>query len=82
LDGPLRRVLAALLEARLESPGAAISVQALAGAAWPDEQILEAAAKNRVRVAIANLRSLGLRTAIHTRQDGYLIAEELPLLLL
>lgn len=82
LDGPLRRVLAALLEAQVEAPGAPISVRALASAAWPDEQILEAAAKNRVRVAIANLRSLGLRAAILTQGDGYLIAPELPLLLL
>jgi predicted ATPase len=81
LEGPLRRVLAALLHARVETPGAPISVQALARTGWPDEQILEAAAKNRVRVAIATLRSLGLRAALHTRGDGYLIPEELPLLL-
>lgn len=69
--GPARRLLAALITRHLESPGRSASIAELAFATWPDEQILPAAAKNRVRVAIAQLRSLGLREVLQTEGEGY-----------
>lgn len=69
--GPARRLLAALIAAHLEAKGRVLTVAELSAATWPDEQILPTAAKNRVRVAIAQLRSLGLREVLETVGEGY-----------
>lgn len=71
--GSLRRMLAALVEARVSSPGSTLDGAALTSAGWPDERILVEAAATRVRVAIATLRKLGLRNVLLTRDDGYLL---------
>ncbi len=71
--GPLRRMLGALVEARLTRPGEALDRDALSRAGWPNERILDQAAASRVRVGVATLRKLGLRELLVTRDDGYLI---------
>jgi predicted ATPase len=76
--GPARRLLEALITAHLESPGRGLTIFELAQATWPDERILPAAAKNRVRVAIAQLRSLGLREVLQTQGEGYRLSPERP----
>jgi hypothetical protein len=74
----LARVLDALVTARLEAPGAALSWESLLAAGWPGEKVLPSAAQNRVRVALSTLRTLGLRTALVTEKGGHRIDEKLP----
>lgn len=74
--GALRKILVALCERRARE-GSGASVEALAEAGWPGERMLVEAAATRVRVAIATLRRLGLRSALVTRDDGYHLATEL-----
>jgi DNA-binding winged helix-turn-helix (wHTH) protein len=64
--GSLRNVLRALLDAH----GAAVESALLIAAGWPGERIREDAARNRLRVAIATLRKLGLE-AIETAGTTY-----------
>jgi predicted ATPase len=63
--GSLRRILAALLSAKT------CSRDELLANGWPGERLLHDAASKRLRVAVATLRSLGLRDAILTRDEGY-----------
>jgi hypothetical protein len=69
----LRRVLAALIERKENEPGRGMSSEDIFGAGWPGERASRDAAVNRVRVAIATLRKLGLRPHLLTRSDGYVI---------
>ncbi len=71
--GPLRRILAALVEHRRARPEEALGQDALVGHGWPGERLLADAASTRVRVAIATLRRFGLREVLRTRDDGYLL---------
>ncbi|HEY2365569.1 MAG TPA: hypothetical protein VGH87_04245, partial [Polyangiaceae bacterium] len=77
--GALRRILAALVEARLETPDRGIKQQDLVAAGWPGERVLALSAATRVRVAIATLRQLGLRSLLLTRDDGYVLDASAPL---
>jgi hypothetical protein len=70
----LRRVLAALAHAHYEQPGVALSRMALFAAGWPGEQIDAGSAANRVYVAVAELRKLGLEGALESDGEGYLLA--------
>jgi len=65
--GALRRILLALVAQR----GRGIKQTELSEIGWPGERVLADAAATRVRVAIATLRQLGLRTLLVTRDDGY-----------
>ncbi len=76
--GTLRKILLALAALRTESPDQGITVEALAALGWPGERMLAEAASTRVRVAIATLRKLGLRHALLTRDDGYLLDPGVP----
>jgi predicted ATPase len=73
---PLTRLLAALLQARLDgAPGAAIARADLVAAAWPDEPRLRPeAARNRLNVALSTLRGLGLAPLLETAGDGHRLA--------
>lgn len=75
----LRRLLSAFIEARHR--GSILTVAALAEAGWPGERMLTAAATNRVHVAIATLRRLGLRDALIHRDGGYGLDPSLPLVI-
>ena len=48
-------------------------------AGWPGEQILGGAAKNRLNVLLARLRSMGLRDVVVTHENGYMLDPSLPL---
>jgi predicted ATPase len=76
--GALRRVLAALLRARHERPGEALDVHAVLLAGWPGERMHPDSGAARVYMAIRRLRSLGLESAIQTRDDGYLLDPAFP----
>lgn len=69
----LRGVLAALVAERIAAPGEAVDVERLLAAGWPGQRVGSESGRNRVRVAIATLRTLGLRDVLRSRDDGYLI---------
>jgi hypothetical protein len=71
------RLLQALAEARVTACGHAVTTQDLRNVGWPGERMLAASAANRVYIAIARLRSLGLGHVIVSHPDGYLIPGEI-----
>jgi tetratricopeptide (TPR) repeat protein len=75
----LRRLLRTFVDAREQTPGKGLPMDALITAGWPDERILPHAAANRVYVAIATLRKLGLRDVLVSHEDGYLLDPATPL---
>ncbi|HVY46586.1 MAG TPA: hypothetical protein VHB21_11945 [Minicystis sp.] len=77
--GALRRLLVALAEARRDAPGEALSWEVLLDAGWPRQNLLVDAAKNRVYVAVAQLRAMGLRDVLVRKDDGYLLDPAVPL---
>ncbi|MFT3775759.1 MAG: tetratricopeptide repeat protein [Minicystis sp.] len=78
---PLRRILHALARLRVDAPGEPLSTDELVRAGWPGERMSADAASNRVRVALATLRKLGLRDAIVTGTGGYLLDPALSVVL-
>jgi hypothetical protein len=75
---PLRRIVQRLVEARERGPEA-VGADALVRSGWPGEKLPRAAAKNRLKNAIAQLRESGLRRVLLTRTDGYLLDPSLPI---
>jgi len=71
-----RRLLVALLERRLEAPGEALSMETLVRRGWPDQRVLQSAARNRLHVALSGLRKAGLDPLIQKCGDGYLLDPE------
>lgn len=71
--GALRRILVTLATHHATHRDRGIKQGDLAVAGWPGERVLVEAAATRVRVAIATLRQLGLRSLLLTRDDGYVI---------
>lgn len=67
----LRRVLLALVEARLKSPGDPLSLEALIKVGWPGEQPDWEAGVNRVYVLLSELRRMGLREVLQRHDEGY-----------
>lgn len=65
----LRNVLRALTTAHLA--GRSLSVSEVAALAWPGEKMHAPAANNRVYVAMASLRKLGLHSWIESAEGGY-----------
>jgi hypothetical protein len=77
-SGPTRRILAHLVEARIAEPNVARSSDALIDAGWPGEQMLYSAALLRVYSLVRRLRQVGLERVLLTRDDGYLLDPEVP----
>lgn len=73
---PLRLIVAALVHARVESPGTVVSLETLIRKGWPDQNVSEKSARNRLWVTINELRKLGLKDVLATRDDGYLLLPE------
>jgi hypothetical protein len=71
--GPLRRILLALVEARLRAPGAALSTAEVQEAGWPGERMRPESAAARVYMAIRRLRVLGLQRGLRTCDVGYVL---------
>jgi len=67
----LRRLVVALARHRLERPGRPIPAPELFAAGWPDQRILEASAKNRLKVAISTLRKMGFGPTLIGDRSGY-----------
>jgi predicted ATPase len=72
----LANMARALLDRRLEAPGAGIEPDELTELVWPGERIAPDAATNRLHVAIAKLRRLGLRDLLLREGEGYLLDAE------
>jgi hypothetical protein len=73
----LRRLLACLVRERVEMPGSNVGRAELARSGWPDmERLAGGALANRINVAMATLRSLGLREVLLTAGDGYRLRED------
>ncbi|MEM9069933.1 MAG: ATP-binding protein [Myxococcota bacterium] len=71
------RLLDVLVRARLDQPEVPLSPEALFAEAWVGERASEAALRNRVRVAIAELRRRGLKPWLLSRKGGYYLSPEL-----
>ncbi len=67
----LRRVVGCLARAHRETPGTVVGVDDLLAAGWPGERVATEAGSNRVRVALATLRKLGLREVLRGRRGGW-----------
>lgn len=71
-----RRILGALTAARRANR--ALSMDDLREAGWPDERVIRSAGANRVYVAIATLRKLGLGRLLMSGKAGYRLAPDVP----
>jgi len=69
--GPARRVLARLLDERVDAPGTSVSAGELIEAGWPGERILPDAARARLYAVVRDLRKHGLESLIQTVDGGY-----------
>ncbi|MBK7401113.1 MAG: ATP-binding protein [Myxococcales bacterium] len=69
----LRRVLSALVDARLSAPGQACTVSELLAAGWPGERMSVESGTARVYMSIRRLRALGLSPILRTVDAGYLL---------
>jgi predicted ATPase len=69
----LARLLVALTRHRLDARGVALGTFALLAAGWPGEDVGALAGANRVYVALAALRKLGLAPLLLRSGDGYLL---------
>lgn len=76
---PLKRILERLAQEREASPARALAWDDLLASGWPGEKMRADAGAHRVRVAISTLRKLGLRDALLTREEGYLLDPGLAL---
>jgi len=74
----MRRLLATLVDARLQTPGRALSVDELFETVWQGERASYEAARGRVYVALTRLRDLGLRDLVLHDLDGYRIDPGVP----
>ena len=68
----LRKIVDALCKQHESKVGKPIAVASLLEAGWPGEKMARSAALNRLYVALATLRSLGLRPILQRRKSGYL----------
>jgi hypothetical protein len=55
------------------APGRGVDLTALQEIAWPGERMAANAAKNRIQVALAYLRSRGLKAHLVRQGDGYVL---------
>jgi hypothetical protein len=69
----LRRLLLRLVEQHASAPNEGLTLEALRGAGWPSERIIESAATNRIHVALTELRRRGLRRCLIRDDDRYLL---------
>jgi tetratricopeptide (TPR) repeat protein len=67
----LARILECLCAAHAQSGDECVDLSALFAAGWPNEKIAWDAAANRVHVALARLRKLGLSGALQRKERGY-----------
>ncbi len=69
--GSLRRILKALATRSVARQST--TLQDVVEAGWPDERMVADSARTRAHTAIYQLRSLGLRSWLVRRRDGYVL---------
>lgn len=77
-----RRLAVFLARSRFDHPGRPLSVDVLFDAGWPGDDAAEEKRANRVRVALTQLRKAGLRHALLSQPEGYLLDPTIPIELL
>jgi DNA-binding SARP family transcriptional activator len=75
---PLRLALLLLADRWSSARGRGVSWSEVLEVAWPGERVDAESGFARVRNALAQLRKLGLRDVLKTRDDGYLLDPECP----
>jgi tetratricopeptide (TPR) repeat protein len=75
-----RRILERMVSERLENPGHGVAGEELFAAGWPGVRIQAQSASNRLYVALAKLRKMGLKLLILRAEDGYLLDPGTPVL--
>lgn len=78
--GVIRKLLSGLVEHRRAHPGGALSMDDLFSTGWPGQRATPNAQANRVYVAVATLKKLGLRSCLERRDDGYLLRPDVEVL--
>ncbi|MEM9695941.1 MAG: tetratricopeptide repeat protein, partial [Myxococcota bacterium] len=68
---PLKRIVYALTQNRLDKPGEGLDIDELFAAGWPGERLRRESLRNRVHVALSTLRKLGLRDHLVGVTGGY-----------
>lgn len=68
------RIVAAFLDMHRRAPGAVLTIDDLLSAGWPGERPIPPSGANRVHVALAHLRRMGLRDVIERIEGGYRFA--------
>ncbi|MFT5359364.1 MAG: tetratricopeptide (TPR) repeat protein, partial [Polyangiales bacterium] len=74
-----RRLLKALLDARLAQPGDPLPQEKLLRAGWPDQRATATSARNRLHVALSGLRKLGLDGLLLSGPRGYMLDPDIEL---
>jgi hypothetical protein len=69
----LRLLLKRFLGHRLDAPGEALTLETLLETGWPGQRVHPQAGASRVYNALTELRKLGLRDVLISRDDGYLL---------
>jgi tetratricopeptide (TPR) repeat protein len=69
----LRAILETLAKKRIENAGRPLALEALFESGWPGESIASDSQRNRLYVAMSQLRKLGLKGLIVSRDDGWLL---------
>jgi predicted ATPase len=77
--GPLRRLFAAMIDARRAEPGRALDAGAAFALGWPGERASAKASAARVYAAMAELRETGLGAALVSARRGYWLDPGVPL---
>ena len=80
--GNAARILHALADAAERQSGVSLDADMLIEAAWPGERLVLEAARNRLSVALAKLRKLGLREVIQRTREGWRLDPAWPVVLL
>lgn len=78
----VKRVLAALIEHRIDGPGEVIEAHELFEAAWSTQSFDPRSGLMRLYVTINTLRKLGLSELLQTHGDGYRLDPDVPLVIL
>lgn len=73
-----RLLLSALVDLRLRNPEAVMTPEDLFTAGWPGVTIDPRSAKNRLHVALAKLRKLGLKPYLNRASGGYRLDPAVP----
>jgi predicted ATPase len=76
----VRSLVRALVDARLATPGQPVPCDELVAVTWPGDRSDRASLIGRLRVAIGELRRLGIGDVVRARGGGYLLGEEVPVI--